>query len=197
LFKSPLSIVLLLIIYAANIYAGYEVSIFRNYPAAAVCAVAAVAPVLGPVLFLCLPTRMQAAPQEAAETLATEHQQQHLVVPHEPTEEEAAAAAEEAAPAHGGPALPQPIVYGRGYYSFNRRFFETKMAGFMRMVPSDAEKDMLIHLKSSRGQYVGTRIVRLMPDELYLHVTKGGASQDVMVPYNEIAEIQIRHKDLG
>lgn len=198
LFKSPLSIVLLLIIYAANIYAGYEVSIFRNYPAAAVCAVAAVAPIVGPALFICLPTRMQAAPQEGAETLATEHQQQHLVVPHEGMEEEAAAAAaHEAAPAEAGSALPQPIVYGRGYYSFNRRFFETKMAGFMRMVPSDAEKDMLIHMKSSRGQHVGTRIVRLMPNELYLHVTKGGASQDVMIPYNEIAEIQIRHKDLG
>ena len=82
-------------------------------------------------------------------------------------------------------------------FQINRRFFETKMAGFMRMVPSDAEKDMLIHLKSSRGQYIGTRIVRLMPNELYLHVAKAGASQDVMVPYNEIAEIQIRHKDLA
>ena len=86
-------------------------SIFRNYPPAAVCAVAAVAPILGPLLFLCLPTRLQALPQETAETLAAEHQHQHqITVPHEPTEEDAAtAAAEQAAPAHApGPALPQP-----------------------------------------------------------------------------------------
>jgi hypothetical protein len=199
LFKSPLSIVLLVILYAANVYAGYEVSIFRNYPAAAVCAVAAVAPIVGPVLFLCLPTRMAATQAEAAETLAQEHLQHEHFVAHsgEMPAHEGDAPPPPPAEAHGGPALPPPTVYARGYYSFNRRFFETKMPGFLRVVPSDAEKDMLIHVKCSRGEYVATRIARLTPNELYLHVVKGGTSQDIMVPYNEIAEIQIRHKDLG
>ena len=199
LFKSPLSIVLILILYAANIYAGYEVSIFRNYPAAAVCSVAAVAPIIGPVLFLCLPTRLAPTQAEHAETLAQEHLQQQYVVPHDAAQEGHAHEAPPPPPgeAHAGSALPPPTVYARGYFSFNRRFFETKMPGFLRVVPSDAEKDMLIHVKSSRGEYVATRIARLMPNELYLHVVKAGASQDVMIPYNEIAEIQIRHKDLG
>ena len=197
LFKSPLSIALLVIVYLANIYAGYEVAIFRSYPPAVGCAVAAVAPIVGPVVFLCLPTRMAPLPTEGAETLAAEHQHAHqITVPQDGAAEEHPAEGEAPA-AEAGPALPKPVVYGRGYYSFNRRFFETKMSGFLRMVPSEAEKDMLIHLKASRGQFVGTRIARLMPNELYLHVVKGGASQEVMIPYNEIAEIQVRHKDLG
>src|SRR5439155_21870155 len=62
LFSSSLSLVILLIVYCANIYAGYEIAVFRNYPVALVCALAAIAPVLGPVIFLSLPTRPPVMP---------------------------------------------------------------------------------------------------------------------------------------
>src|SRR5206468_12762526 len=114
-------------------------------------------------LFLSLPTRLHGPKQEVApETLAQEHQVEHVV-----THEEAGV--EEAPPPapveHGGPSLPPPVIYQRGHFSFNRRFFETKMSGFLRVVPSEAEKDMLIHVKSSRGDFVATRIARLQPNE--------------------------------
>jgi hypothetical protein len=197
LFRSPLSIVLLLLFYAANIYAGYEISIFRNYPAAAVCAAAAILPVAGPVLFLCLPRRIPKTAEETTEQLAEEHQEEHLV-PHDGAAEatEAAAAAPEHHAAPAGPSLPAPIIYQRGHFSFNRRFFETKMPGFLRMIPSEAEKDMVLLVKSSRGEYLASRIARLTPNEIYVHVVKAGASNDVMIPYTELAEVQIRHKDL-
>jgi hypothetical protein len=70
------------------------------------------------------------------------------------------------------------------------------MPGFLRMIPSEAEKDMLLLVKSSRGEYTASRITRLTPNEIYLHVAKSGASNDVMIPYTELAEVQIRHKDL-
>jgi hypothetical protein len=64
----------LLLLYAANIYAGYEVSIFRARPAALVCGVSAVLPLIGPIIFLSLPTKMapveetwETAPAAAAE----------------------------------------------------------------------------------------------------------------------------------
>ena len=63
-------------------------------------------------------------------------------------------------------------------------------------MPSEAEKDMLILVKSSRGQYVASRIIRLTPEQVFFHVVKGGASNELMIPYTEIAEIQVRHKDL-
>ena len=75
----------LLVLYAANIYAAYEISIFRAQPAGLVCGVAAVAPLIGPIIFLSMPTRLRkkepqwqqpveelAAQDEAAAAIAAE-----------------------------------------------------------------------------------------------------------------------------
>src|SRR5258708_22963277 len=72
LFSSSITVTMLLILYLANIYAGYEISIFRNQPAALVAGVAAVAPVVGPIVFLCLPQRIPKSAEE--EVLAAEHE---------------------------------------------------------------------------------------------------------------------------
>ena len=69
----------MLLLYAANIYAGYEISIFRARPAALVCGVSAVLPFIGPIIFLSLPTQMapaeetwEPAPEAAAEAAAAD-----------------------------------------------------------------------------------------------------------------------------
>jgi len=191
-FRSPLSVTLLLFIYFANLYAAFEIAIFRNYPIGLVCGVAAVAPIAGPITFLCLPRRMAVVKEQHEEQLAEEHQTEHVVTPEQEVYDAAPAAPAQPA----APTLPPPTVYQRGHFSFNRRFFETKMAGFMRMVPSEAEKDMMILVKSSRGEHLASRIARLTPNEVYFLVTKGAASTEVMVPYTELAEVQVRHKDL-
>jgi len=193
MFASPLAVLAFVILYLANIYAGYEVSVFRNWPAALVCSVAAVAPVIGPIVFLSMPTRLKTA-ADAHEAIPAEAAV-HAEIPLEGAAAEAHAHA--AQPVADSPAhrLPPPTVYQRGQTTFNRRFFETKLAGFLRVVPSEAEKDMLIHIKSARGDHVGSRLTRVMPNELYLQVSKGGASSDVIIPFTEISEVQIRHKD--
>lgn len=193
LFSSPLSAVLLLLVYAANLYAAYEVSLFRNYPPAMVIGVAAVAPIIGPIIFLCMPTYI---PKEAPQQLSAEQEVAHehtvameqVIAAHEA--EAAAAEAHAAKSAH-----PPPVIYQRGTTMFNRRFFETKMSGFLRMVPSEAEKDMVICVKSARGEFVAQRLSKVLPNELYLHVPKSGASSEVAIPYGEIYEIKIQHKD--
>src|SRR6185295_3003756 len=43
--------------------------------------------------------------------------------------------------------LPQTVVYERGQFIFNRRFFETKFSGFFGVVPRGAEKEMVIVIK--------------------------------------------------
>ena len=95
------------------------------------------------------------------------------------------------------PVLPEPIVFRRADFSFNRRFFETKLAGFFRLVPSEAEKDMVIHIKSGRGVFTGRRIIKITPAELYLQVFHDKATADEMIPFIEILEVQIRHKDFA
>src|SRR6266436_1201826 len=58
-FVSGLGLLILLLLYAGNLYAAYEISIFRAQPVALVCGVAAVLPLAGPIIFLSMPTRMQ------------------------------------------------------------------------------------------------------------------------------------------
>src|SRR5258708_4336073 len=62
LFSSGLGLLVVLLLYAANIYAAYEISIFRAQPAALVCGLSAVLPFAGPIIFLSMPTKF--APRE-------------------------------------------------------------------------------------------------------------------------------------
>jgi hypothetical protein len=86
-------------------------------------------------------------------------------------------------------------VFPRGQFTFNRRFFETKFPGFFGMIRRDADKDMVLLVKSSRGEFVAHRISRITANEIYLDVRKGAASQEVSVPFGEIREVQLKHKD--
>jgi hypothetical protein len=194
LFSSSLSVAMFAALYLANLYAAFEIAIFRNYHPGLVCGIAAVFPVLGPILFLSLPTHLRKLEEAEPEGWEGEEAADAEAVEGEAGGEHVHAAAEApAAEAHQGPT--PPTIYQRGQFTFNRRFFETKLAGFLRVVPSEAEQDMVVCVESSRGNYVGNRIARILPNELYLHVTKGGASSDVVIPFNEIKEVQIRHKD--
>ncbi len=189
-FSSPLGFLIFFLLYAANVYAGYEVALFRYRPFWPVIGVSAVLPILGPIIFLCLPPpRYDYAAQQAAAEAPVE----------EPMEE---VSAEETAPVEAPveetssePALPETITYSRGQFTFNRRFFETKTAGFLRVVPEEHEKDLLLAIKSLRGDFVGRRISKLTPAELHLLTFKGEATAEEAIPFNEIQEVQIRHKD--
>ena len=112
--------------------------------------------------------------------------------------EDVPAVVEEAAPVSEQPAqptLPAPVVYARGQFTFNRRFFETKFAGFLKMVPGEAERDKVIQIKSARGEYTGQRLAKVEPNELFLQIRKGTATEDVMIPFSEIYEVTVKHKD--
>ena len=193
MFASPLSVLMLLLLYGANIYAAYEVSLFRNHHPGLVCGIAAVAPVLGPVIFLCVPTRVQHGYEEehmegAEHTEAPQLAYTHPHAAHEGGDPEAAAAAAAAE------AQPKVTVYKRGQTTFNRRFFETKFAGFLRMVPGEAERDMEIYFKSARGEHVGSRLTRILQNEVTLQVAKGDATAEVIIPFADIYEVQVRPK---
>jgi hypothetical protein len=94
-------------------------------------------------------------------------------------------------------AIPAPIVFKRGDFSFNRRFFETKLTGFMKVIPGAAEKDMVVYIRSARGEFVGRRIVRISQTDLTLQVFHDDVTADEMIPFIEVLEVQIRHKDLA
>jgi hypothetical protein len=202
--SSSVGLFVLVLVYAANIYAAYEVSVFRAQPRVLVCGLAAI-PLLGilsPILFLSLPTRPERGQEEEIAPEVAAAAAQTFIVPGTPAPAAAAAASAQGslrlAHAEGGrstSSLPVTQVFQRGAYTFNRRFFETKFPGFFGILRRDPEKDMVLVVKSARGEFVGQRITRIAANDLHLHVQKGPASEEVTIPFTEIQEIQLKHKD--
>src|SRR5208337_3423055 len=58
LFSSSVGLIALMLIYATNIFAAYEIAVCRARPMALVIGVSVVLPVLGPIIFLALPVRV-------------------------------------------------------------------------------------------------------------------------------------------
>ncbi len=192
---SSVGLLALVLLYAGNLYAAYEISIFRSQPPALVCGVSAVAPLLGPVIFLALPTRertddgqwSQAAPDEGLEAAIAAEQAAPAAPPgaghrRAPTQPVAVA----------GNAPPPGKTFPRGQYTFNRRFFETQMPGFFAMMRREADKDTMLVFKAARGTYVAQRITRISPNDIHIQVQKGHASEEITIPFVEIQEVQLK-----
>ena len=197
MFDSGLGLLILLLMYTANLYAAYEVSIFRAQSMPLVCGVSAVLPLLGPILFLALPTRSIPTAPTWETTQPVAEAGAEAVNPMQ---------GEISAPTGGlklhsepqkasAPEVPAPVIFQRGQFTFNRRFFETRFPGFFGVVRRDADKEMVLAIKTSRGHFGGQRITRIAANDLHLEIQKGHASEEVMIPFVEIQEIQLKHKD--
>jgi len=203
LFSSSVGLVAMLVIYAANLLAGYEVALYRAKPVSLVMSVAAVLPVLGPIIFLSMiPPRAQAAPVEEAplDTGAPPA----AVEPHRFTVPGTAPSAEEihitasswqATPAAPEPERPQPQVFQRGMFMFNRRFFETKFPGFFAIVRQGADKEKVLMVKTLRQWIVVERISRITANDVHFESEQGGTRHEIMVPFAEIQEVQLKPKE--
>lgn len=192
---SLLGVVTLLILYGSNLYAAYEISIFRAQPAGLVCGVAAVAPVVGPIIFLSMPTRLrQKEPewQAPAEEYPAGSEAEAAITAEQAAATAEADAAAQAAAQPAGP--PPPKVFARGQFTFNRRFFETQMPGFFAVTRPEAEKDTVMTFKTSRGTFIVQRISRISASDITLQVNKGHAFEDNIVPFVEIQEVQIQRQ---
>lgn len=203
-FSTPLGLLIFFLLYVANLYGAYEIAVYRYRPFGLVIGLSAAAPVIAPIIFLSM--KPPAVPQEAP----LEHTDFGMDIP-TGAPVEAAIDSNPLAPPEGfhssiqleggaaaeipKPVLPDPIVFRRGEFSFNRRFFETKLAGFLRVVPGEAERDMVVYVKCARGEFVGRRVTQITPNELYLQVFKNNVTADEMIPFVEMQEVQIRHQD--
>ncbi|MEW6304764.1 MAG: hypothetical protein AB1705_14920 [Verrucomicrobiota bacterium] len=180
------------ILYLANIYAALEIAFFRNWPKWIPPVAAAVVPFVAPIVFLAMPTREAKVVEEEAPAQVEEEQAPELTYQEEMAALEATAAANAAAAA---PKIPATQVFRRGESNLNRRFIETKCAAFFKVIPSDAERDMRVLVKTARGEFLATRISRITNTELTVQIIKDEASADEVIPLNDLFEIQIRHKD--
>ena len=185
LLKSPVGLFIFLLLYAANIYAGFEVAVVRNRPIAQVMGLAAVLPVVSQIVFLALPVKVEVSPEEKADA-------------------EAAAAV---AAANGGTAskLPEeiqiaesswkqeekkaePQVFARGKFTFNKRFIETKFAAFIGGAQGDAAKQFTMELVTPKDRFAVLRITQVGAVAVVFDAVQRGS---VTVPFTDILEIKL------
>ena len=200
-FITPLGLTILAVLMVANLYAAFEIALYRQQPVALVCGLSVLFPGLVPLIYLALPTRVVHGHAEAAgEAEPAGAGEVHGGAKAKTTSTFPAARSSGLALAteqkqESASAQSQPQTYTRGDFTFNRRFFETKFPGFFRLVPGEGEKDLVMAIKAVRGEFVAKRISRISSNEMHLQLQSGNASAEVMVPFVEIQSVQIRHKD--
>jgi hypothetical protein len=213
--SSTLGILVLLILYGATVYAGYEVALFRAQPPGLVCGISAI-PLLGilaPIIFLSMRTRVAKTAAEAREAAAAAADAAAPPISPSGANSPSAANAEEVNPMQGAAphsaslklaptdaghdksSIPETVTYQRGQFTFNRRFIETKFPGFFGVVRRDSDRDMLLLIKTARGEYAGQRISRIAANDLHLEIQRGAATEEVLIPFQEIQQIRLKHKD--
>ena len=186
LIKSSVGKFILFILFLANLYAAYEISIVKARPAVQVIGAAAVLPIIGPIIFLLMPV-MIPPPVEEVEMAA-------------PAGTQAAAAqaqAENPAIEIGEASWKQPEekkieaqVFARGKFTFNKRFIETKFAGFMGAEPSGDALKFGLEVKSSAAHFAAERIAQVGAAEAIFETAQG----QVTVPFADILEIKLNPK---
>lgn len=217
----------LFMVYAATIYAGYEVSIYRRRPKNLVMGLAAI-PLFGvfsPIAFLIMPS---VKTEEDLKLNSVELAAQQAKEGHKPEEKKGfelgknknkPAAAKPVATAKPGavaavapapspvktPAMPgaaapaglEPVVYRRGETNINKRFIETKFAGFFKLVPGPAEKEMwLVWVTATGGEYWSKRVVSISQTEIVVNCPQeNGGSLDQTMQIVEIQEIHLRPQE--
>ncbi len=195
---SPAGLVLLGLLYLANLFAAYEIAVFRNRSTALVCGLSAFLPVVGPLVFVSLPAGerfdeedVAMAPGAAREGDAVGPISVGKKTGPTPVPSSLSVAATEN---KGGstPMAEAGMVFKRGDTTFNRRFFETKFPNFFRIVPSETEKDLVLMIRAARNEYAAKRITRISSNEMHIQLLRGS---EAMIPFGDVIEVQIKHKD--
>jgi hypothetical protein len=200
MFGSGIGLISLLLVYGANIYAGWEISIYRARPAILVCGLAAIPGVglISNIVFLSMPTQME-SPEDAEPEPDPSEMYALPALPGAAAAKEAAAAAKAhtsaVAAGHSKPKAPPAETFKRGQFTFNRRFFETRFARFFGVARSEEDKQMILVVKSARGQHTANRITRVSANEVFFQVEKGAATTEINVPFGDIQEITMKTRD--
>lgn len=188
---APSVLLLLVIIYGANVYSAYEIAMFKGRPVPLVCGVSVVLPFVGPLIFLSLPGAN--APEDDGQPVASTEgtYDVNFAIP---TVNSGLSMANKGGGQKAAQPGLQPVTYTRNETNFDRRFFETKFAGYFRVVLADAEKEMVMVFKTVKNEYIARRISRISGNEIHVQLLRGGTT-DVGISFGEITQVILRHKD--
>jgi len=192
LFGSAPGWLVVLLFIGANVYAGYEIAIFRARNVWLLTGLAAIpfAGTLSNIVWLSLPTYIERKPEPTEEELAEiEAMQPEFKVPLAGEIAAAEAAAQAAADGRAA-GVPKDEVFPRGKFTFNKRFFETRFADFFGAIRRGEQKFHYLVLKTPKGTIVADRITRASPTEVHVNAVKG-ASGEVSVSFTELQEVRL------
>jgi hypothetical protein len=204
-FTTPIGILFIIAFYLGNLLAAYEVAAYRGRPAALVCGLSVILPVVTPIIFISLP----AAEGSYADSSSEEDEYEEAPI-------EAAPSAPPPPPSAGAPGIPAlgqgklglkksaaPVsvstgaaataVYTRNDTDFNRHFFETTFSEFFRVVPTPAIKDMVMEFRGTKKEYVAKRVTRISSNELSVQLLDG--RKEMAISFGEIVQVKLRHKN--
>ncbi len=201
-FTTPVGLAMLALLYLGNLLAAFEIAHYRHRPVILACGLSAVLPLLGPLIFLVSPSLEPAGDAEVpVDPAAAGPGVAPAGSPASGTSSKVAAPPAAAAAglrvAAGGEKAggkAEAKVFKRGDFTFNRRFIETQFSGFFRVVPTEAEKDMVLVVTTAKEEYVGKRISRISSTDFYLQLLQAGG-KEVGIGFAEVAQIAIKHKD--
>ena len=204
LFSSSVGVMIGLMIYAANLYAGFEIAICRNRPPIMVVLFSGLLPIIAPIIFLLMPVYIEeeedglplpenepvampsveraaggAAPVAAGKKQETRQEKKRETDDSPPT-----------TPTWSmeQPKKPEAQIFQRGKFMFNKRFIETKFATFVK----GPSRESVLVIITPKGQFVANRIGEVMPAEMQIFCDNGEA----LILYADIHEMQIKPRDV-
>ena len=180
--RSSVGLFIFLLLYAANLYAGFEVAVLRGRPIPQVMGLAAVLPVIGPIVFLSMPVKLAASLKEEAAQAAADST--------------AAAVVEEIQIAQSSwkqeeTKKVEPQIFPRGKFTFNRRFIETKFAAFMGAAQGEAAQQFTMEVTTVKDRLAVVRITQVAAEAMVMDAVQRGS---VSVPFADIQEIKLNPK---
>ena len=190
---TPIGFLLLFAFYGGNLFAAYEIAVFKGRPVALVCGLSAIMPVIGPILFISLPGIENASHYDSEPVMddgVTAPEAPAPAAPAAPSGKPGLGLAKGAGPAAGGGLAG--AVFSKDDTNFNRNFVETKFTEFFRVVPSPSIKNLVLAFKTVKREYVATRITRISGSELHLQLQQG--AKEVALSFGEIVRIEVRNK---
>ena len=203
-FSTPMGILFIIACYFGNLLAAFEVAAYRGRPAALVCGLSVILPVVTPIIFLSLPAA------EGSYADQGEDDDEYEPITDEPTPATPPPAAsagstgvpamgqgklgiKRAAVSQGAGAGAEAQVYNRSDTEFNRNFFETTFSEFFRVVPTPAIKDMVLEFKGTKKEYIAKRVTRISTNELHVRLIDGKTEK--ALSFGEIIQVKVRHKN--
>jgi hypothetical protein len=176
LLASPVGLFVLLVLYGANLLAAYEIALIRARTPGQVVGVAAIAPVIAPIIFLWMPIK-----PKKVETAYTEVVTAPSGSLNNPQEEipivEVTHKAEEK--------KPDPQIFARGKFTFNKRFMETKFAGYFGEAKGDA-LTFAMEVKTTKATFFVERIMQVSASDIILETVPPGQATVLLADIQEI-----------